>query len=180
MGLGLATKAFFKILFDGKAGRAYEAAVAGKGLPAPEPEKAKGQPAAAAAPKKPQRSEAISLLAALQRESRLVDLLQESLDDYDDAQVGAAARDVLRDARKVLDRMFALAPITEVGEGESLQTPAEVDAGRFKLTGSVSGNAPFQGAVAHHGWEATKCEVPSWSGSEASAKVVAPIELEIG
>ena len=54
--------------------------------------------------------EALTLLAALQREARFVDLVQESLDAYTDAQIGGAARDVLRDCRKTLDRMFALKP----------------------------------------------------------------------
>ena len=40
------------------------------------------------------------------REARFVDLVNESLDGYSDAQIGAAARDVLRDSKKVLDRLF--------------------------------------------------------------------------
>ena len=58
-------------------------------------------------PKPPARSEAITLLAALQREARFVDFIQESLAGYTDAQIGAAARDVHRDCGTVLKRMFA-------------------------------------------------------------------------
>ena len=50
----------------------------------------------------PRRSDAITLLAALQREARFVDLVQEPLGEYSDDQIGAAARDVLRDCREVL------------------------------------------------------------------------------
>jgi hypothetical protein len=47
------------------------------------------------------------------------------------------------------------------------------------LTGNVAGSAPFRGCVAHHGWKATRCDVPKWSGTESAALVVAPVELEI-
>lgn len=53
------------------------------------------------------------------------------------------------------------------------------DAARYKLTGNVAGKPPFRGAVAHHGWQATKCELPAWTGSDAAQTIVAPIELEI-
>src|SRR5436190_8646559 len=56
---------------------------------------------------KPARSEALTLLAALQREARFVDFIQEPLDDYADDQVGAAVRDVHRQCRQVLERLFA-------------------------------------------------------------------------
>ena len=65
---------------------------------------------AAAGAKSPGSSEAITLLAALQREARFVDFIQESLDGYSDAQIGAVARDVHRDCGAVLTRMFALRP----------------------------------------------------------------------
>lgn len=178
MGLGLATKAFFSILFNGEAAASYRAMLDGKNLPAPESNDKAPEPTEPAS-KKPQRSDAISLLAALQRESRLLDIVQESLDDYTDEQVGGAARDVLRDAGKVIDRIFAIRPLTEAEEGSELETPKDVDPGRYRLTGNVSGEGPFRGSVAHHGWEASQCEIPSWSGSEASANVIAPLELEI-
>ena len=44
-----------------------------------------------------------------------MDLCQESLDQYSDEQMGAAARNVIRDCRKVLHRFFALTP-TAAGE----------------------------------------------------------------
>src|SRR5687768_17051821 len=42
----------------------------------------------------PLRSEALTLLAVLQREARLVDFLKEPIAGYDDAQVGAAVREI--------------------------------------------------------------------------------------
>ena len=140
-------------------------------------------PAAAAPPPArrppPVRSEALSLLAALQREARFIDLVQESLDQYTDEQVGAAARDVLRDCRTVLDRLFDLQPALPHSEGETVQVPAGFDPGRFRLTGNVEGEPPFSGRLVHHGWQANRCQVPQWSGSESATKVIAPAEVEL-
>jgi hypothetical protein len=142
--------------------------------PAPKPVAAKP-----AAPKAPLRSEAITLLAALQREARFVDFIQESLAGYSDAQIGAAARDVHRDCGVVLKRMFALRPAVMEEEGKEVEMPAGFDAGRWRLTGNVTGQPPFRGRLVHPGWEATTSELPTWSGSAAVAKMVAPAEVEL-
>ncbi len=146
------------------------------------PGETKPKPPAAApkpAPPKAARSEAVTLLAALQREARFVDFIQEPLDDYSDEQVGAAARDVHRQCRAVLERMFGLRPIVGDAEGAAIDVPAGFDAGKYRLTGKVAGQAPFRGQLAHHGWEAAKCDLPSWSGGKDSAMVVAPAEVEV-
>lgn len=132
-----------------------------------------------APPKRPVRSDAVSLLATMQREARFVDLVQESLDQYTDEQVGAAARDVLRDCRAVLDRLFGLQPVVALEEGGAVDIPAGFDAGRFRLTGNVSGEPPFRGQLVHHGWQATRCELPQWAGSDDAARVVAPAEVQL-
>jgi hypothetical protein len=115
----------------------------------------------------------------LQREARFVDFIKEPLGGYSDAQIGAVARDVHRDCAAVVDRLFALVPIVAQEEGTATEVPSGFDSGRFQLTGNVAGDPPFHGRLAHHGWEATKCEVPAWSGKEASARVVAPAEVEL-
>ncbi len=134
-----------------------------------------------AAPKqlKPVRSEAVTLLAALQREARFVDFIKEPLDGYSDAQIGAAARDVHRDCGKVLDRLFAIRALNDQEEGSALEVPAGFDAGRYRLTGNVAGNPPFRGRLVHHGWEAAEVQLPEWSGTSQSARVIAPIEVEL-
>jgi hypothetical protein len=45
---------------------------------------------------------AVQLLAALQREGRLIDFLQEDLGDYGDDQIGAAVRSIHRGCRETL------------------------------------------------------------------------------
>ena len=153
--------------------------------PAPAVPEAKPQakvevkPAAPKPPPKPARSEAVTLLAALQREARFVDFIKEPLDGYSDAQIGAAARDVHRDCGKVLDRLFAIRALNDQEEGSTLEVAAGFDAGRYRLTGNVAGNPPFRGRLVHHGWEAGEVQLPEWSGTTQSARVIAPIEVEL-
>ena len=68
-----------------------------------------------------ERSDAMDLLAELQREGRLVELVQESLSEYSDSQVGAAARDVLRDCRTTLDKVFGLQPVIDEPENATVE-----------------------------------------------------------
>jgi hypothetical protein len=186
MRIGLAFRAFFKILFNAEVAAAISDVLSGKQLishgderaAAPSPARVAESKPAAARPA-PTRSEAITLLAALQREARLVDIVKEPLTDYSDAQIGAAARDVLRDCGNVLERFFALRPIEDRQEGATFEVPAGFDAGCIRLTGNVQGEPPFVGTLAHHGWQATRCEVPQWIGSEAAQRIVAPVEVEL-
>jgi hypothetical protein len=132
-------------------------------------------PAVAAAP----RTDALNLVAVLQREARLVDFIKESLQPYSDAQIGAAVRDIHRDCGGVLERVFALRPVMEQAEGAEVQVPAGFDANRIRLTGNVTGQPPFMGALRHGGWQATRVELPEWSGSAESARIVAAAEVEL-
>jgi len=130
-------------------------------------------------PPAPVRSDALTLLATLQREARLADFLKEPLAGYTDAQIAAAAREVHRDCGRVLERLFALAPVVGQEEGTDLEVPAGFDAGRYRLAGNVVGQPPFRGRLVHHGWEAAKCELPAWTGSSSAARIVAPVEVEL-
>ncbi|HEX8914928.1 MAG TPA: DUF2760 domain-containing protein, partial [Humisphaera sp.] len=173
--LGLSFTAFWRVLRNPAFAEQVRSLIAGKPLPgpavadvAPVPTKpvAPVAPPVKAAPK---RSEALTLLAVLQREARLVDFLKESIAGYPDDQVGAAVREIHRDAGAALERMFALKAVRTEAEGASVTVPAGYDAGRIKLTGNVTGQPPHTGTLAHAGWEATKVELPEWSGTDASA-----------
>ena len=98
---------------------------------------------------------------------------------YSDAQISAVARDVHRDCGAVLKRLFALRPAVDREEGTDVDIPAGFDPTRWRLTGNVAGEPPFRGRMVHPGWEATLCELPTWSGSPASVRVVAPAEVEL-
>ena len=58
-------------------------------------------------------------------------------------------------------------------------TPTGFDAAGYHLTGNVTGEPPFRGRMTHHGWQATRCELPAFSGGEAAARTVAPVEVEL-
>jgi hypothetical protein len=181
MRLGLALKAFFRTLRD----RAFAAqldrllqgqAVALSTTPAsPLADRLRAD----AAEQAPVRSDALTLLATLQREARLIDFLMEDLSSYDDAQIGAAVRDVHRDCSTALQRMFALRPLRYQEEGAQVEILAGYDPVQVKLTGNVTGELPLRGTLVHHGWQAMQCELPVWSGQEESARVIAPAEVEV-
>lgn len=130
-------------------------------------------------PAAPGRSEAITLLAALQREARFLDLVKQPLSGFSDEQIGAAARNVLADCGATLERFFALQPMTPGEEGSPCDVPGGYDAACYKLSGRVEGSGPFRGTLVHHGWKATAVKLPDWTGSKTAALVVAPAEVEI-
>lgn len=176
----IAIKAFFIVLCRGEVAQRVDEILRQRGLPAPEPRQLPPRPEAhRTTPPGPVRSEAITLLATLQREARFVDFIKEPLGGYSDAQIGAVARDVHRDCAAVLERLFGIQPLVEQPEGTPIEVPAGFDASRYRLTGNVTGEAPFRGRLMHHGWVAAKCEVPAWTGSSDSARIVAPVEVEL-
>jgi len=176
----LSIKIWFKTLFYADVADQVERLLKGELTAEPAPAAIEAPPKPVPpppAPKRPVRSEALTFLAALQREARFVDFIQERLDDYTDEQIGAAARDVHRDCGKVIARMFALQPISTAEEGAIVEVGD--DAEFYRLTGNVTGKPPFRGRLVHHGWKATMCELPEWTGSEKAALVVAPAEVEL-
>jgi hypothetical protein len=181
MRLLLAIRVFFKILTDSALAEVMQKHFGGKAaaaLPAPEAlPKPKMPPAPA--PKTPLRNEAITLLATLQREARFLDFLMEPLTGYADAQVGAVARDVHRDCGAVIKRLFDPQPAVPQEEGVAMEVSAGFDAGRYRLTGNVTGQPPYRGRLVHPGWEAAKFELPTWTGTKDSARVIAPAEVEL-
>jgi hypothetical protein len=176
-----AFRIFFKTLFDAETAARVIDLLSGKALPAATvaPTPAVTPPKSVESPK-PKQSEALTLLAALQREARLVDFLKEDLSGYADEQIGAAVREIHRDAGQTLNRLFAIEPIVNDVEGATVEVPAGFDAGQYRLTGKVSGSPPYRGSLQHHGWQATKCELPTFTGSPAAANTLAPAEVELG
>jgi hypothetical protein len=183
--LGLSFKTFFRILSDDAFAARVREVSEGKLIapsaqaPMPAASPAPMETAKAVTPAAPARSEALTLLAVLQREARLIDFLKEDIAPYANEQIGAAVRDVHRDASAALERMFALQPVMAQPEGASVEVPGGSDAARVRMTGNVSGSPPFRGTLRHGGWEATKTQLPEWSGSPSSARVVAPAEVEL-
>lgn len=175
--IGLAFRVFFRVLFDAALAERLRPLLIGDAAPAtaaPVVEKPQPKPK-----KAPTRSDALNLLAMLQREARLVDFIQEPIAGYSDEQIGAAVRDVHRDCAAVFNRVFDLTPVRAEAEGSTIELSGDFDAARYRLAGQVPEQSPFRGTLAHHGWQATQCELPQWSGTEQAALVIAPAVLEL-
>lgn len=182
-----AIRIFLATLFDRETARRVheilEKRRSGETPPAVESTAAPPKPAVAPlkrVPEKVTKSEALILLETLQREARFVDFIKEDLSGYSDAQIGAAVRDIHRDCAAVLERLFAIRPAVDVPEGTEYVVPEGFDTGRIRLVGNIHGGPPYRGRVTHHGWEATECRLPVWTGTEASVRIIAPAEIEVG
>lgn len=136
-------------------------------------------PAPAAAPPERVHASGLFVLAALQREGRLLDFLQQDVAGFSDEEVGAAARVVHTGCAKVLKEYFTFQPAVAGEEGSPTAIPAGFDAQRIRLTGNVTGQPPFKGTLKHHGWTAKEIRLPALSES-MDPKVVAPAEVELG
>lgn len=121
---------------------------------------------------------ALFVLGLLQREGRLLDFVQEDLSAFSDADVGAAARVVHDGCKKVFAQYLAVSPIATEGEGASVEVPKGFDASRFRLTGNVTGEGPWRGALKHHGWVTTKVGFPE-PPTSVDLLVLAPAEVEL-
>lgn len=178
--IGLAFKLFFQILFNSDVAQRAETL----SLPAPAQEQKPEPPPPPPPPPKPKPPrpdgiDALVLLATLQREARFLDLFQEDLSEYDDAQIGAAVRDVQRDTKATLNRLFAISPVRSEEEGGRIELPASLDANEIRLVGNVQNEKPSGGTLVHRGWKATKCEVPKFNGTLEQAQVLNPAEVEV-
>jgi hypothetical protein len=121
---------------------------------------------------------ALQLLGLLQREGRFVDFLNESIDGYADADIGAAVRDIHKGCRKVLVEHFGVVPVVDAGENEEITIDAGFDPARIRLVGNVAGAGPFKGTLRHHGWRAAKVALPTLN-DRVDTTIVAPAEVEL-
>lgn len=118
------------------------------------------------------------LVSLLQREGRLIDFFSENLDLYEDAQIGAAVRNIHQNCKKVMDKNLSLRPVVDQNEGEEITVKPDFDPDAIKLTGNVTGNPPFKGILRHKGWQTQKLDLPTLSSGRDS-RIIAPAEVEI-
>jgi hypothetical protein len=183
--LGLAFGAFSAVLGDAGFAARFAALRSGAPSAAPAPAAASASapvpapaPAPAPALKTLDSDAALQLLALLQREARLIDFTREDLASYEDAQIGAAARLVHEGCAKVLREHFDIVPVRTEDEGSRVTLPAGFDAAAVRLTGNVTGSAPFTGSLAHRGWRAAEVRLPKLADGH-DARVLAPAEVEL-
>jgi len=182
----LAFVCFWKLLF----GRTLPAAAARflpddakpKALPAADkPEKPAEKPKAEvprAATGQLHREGALAFLALLQREGRFVDFVREALDSYSDGDIGAAARDVHRGCRKVIEQYLKLEPVMPGAEEEKVTVPKGFDPAEVRLIGEAKGEPPYRGTLRHHGWRVVDAKLPTLTDG-VDRTVIAPAEVEL-
>ena len=201
MSLGSAFSAFFGILFSKEKAELWNKATAGSFASQEDLDKAKAESEKLSADlktaneksskfetelkvvkaelSKPSEGEdAVYALALLQREGRLIDFLKEDISAFDDAQVGAAVRQVHEGCKKVLDKHFTVESISNSTEGESVTVEKGFDPSSYELSGNVSGEAPYSGELRHKGWKAGKVELPIRQKGRNNS-VICPAEVEI-
>ncbi|MBL8796304.1 MAG: DUF2760 domain-containing protein [Planctomycetia bacterium] len=120
----------------------------------------------------------VRFLALLQREGRLLDFLLEDVQSYQDAQIGAAVRDIHRKCQHALKEHLVLEPVLGQAEGSKVEVPKGFDPSAIQLTGNVSGQPPFSGTLQHHGWRVKEIKLaPVPEGQDDL--VLMPAEVEI-
>lgn len=164
--IGLAFRCFFRVL-------------GGKSVPE-EALPAKEEPLALppAEEEEEDLGRAIQMLGLLQKEGRLIDFLREDIDAYDDAQVGAAVRNIHRDCRKVLEEHLTLAPVMPGEEDSTVTVEQGFDPSTIRLVGNVTGDPPFSGILRHAGWRAAETSLPELP-KEGDKNVIHPAEVEL-
>lgn len=126
----------------------------------------------------PSPDAALRLLGILQQEGRLLDFLEEDIDAYGDAQVGAAVRSIHAGCRKALRERMQLERVLPQEDGSTVEVARGFDPAAVRLTGNVTGSPPFHGTLQHGGWRASKIALPQAPGG-ADPTIIAPAEVEI-
>ena len=118
-------------------------------------------------------------LVLLQREGRLVDFIKEDIKNYDDAQIGAAVRQIHASCAKVLNENFNIKALYDKNqEGDTISLSENFNAEEVRLSGNVPSKGPYKGILRHKGWNSASINLPKKT-SKTSSMVVCPAEIEI-
>ncbi len=121
---------------------------------------------------------ALQLLSLLQKEARFVDFIQEDMTAYSDSDIGAAARVVHQGCAKAVNSHFTLSAVSQDQEGSRITLKKGFDANAFRLTGHITGEAPFTGTLVHKGWQVTDLHLPKLTAGH-NPKIIAAAEVEL-
>ncbi len=125
---------------------------------------------------------AVQVLNLFQSHGRLIDFLQEDIQQYGDADIGAAVRDIHAGCRQVLDKHFALKPVLDKNEGDIVKVEAHFDPSRIELVGHLVNNQATEsgasGQLIHRGWVATKTDLPTIADGQDQT-IIAPAQVEV-
>jgi hypothetical protein len=173
----LALKCFFLVLFAKRLPQDAAALLPAPEAPPAPPQLEPPKPVEVDGSKHAVRG-AVQLLSLLQREGRLLDFLQEEIDSYSDAQIGAAVRDIHRGCKKALAEHLPIEPVLRDQENATVRVDPGFDPSRIRLVGNVLGEPPYTGTLRHHGWRTGKSALPTLTGTQ-DPSVVTPAEVEI-
>ncbi|MCI0654128.1 MAG: DUF2760 domain-containing protein [Methylococcaceae bacterium] len=148
-------------------------------VPAPiEPKLEKRPPPQPAALREARPDAALQLLGLLQQEARFIDFIEEDIQSYSDADIGAAARIVHEGCHRVLHNHFDFSPVRPESENSRVTIKPGFDPSTVRLTGNIVGKAPFNGTLVHRGWQVTDIRLPKIA-EHHNVKVVAAAEVEL-
>jgi hypothetical protein len=180
-----AARCFFAVLSRGEVPEDIAPEVVRGAAAGPAPERETAPPPqlpaerAEARPAEDSPDRAVQLLALLQRDGRLVDFLTEDIAPYQDAQIGAAVRELHASCRKALEQYVTLEPVMDGEEDRPVTVPEGFDPAAVKLVGNVTGRPPLRGLLRHRGWRVARVNLPTLPPKGAAREVVAPAEVEI-
>jgi hypothetical protein len=121
---------------------------------------------------------ALQLLAVMQKEGRLIDFINQEVNDFSDDQVAAAARVVHAGVKTAIEQYVEFAPVSDIPEGEAISLAEKFDKNEYRLTGNIVGTGPFNGTLIHKGWKVTSINFPLLAKNN-DLHVVAPAEVEL-
>ncbi|MGH8547541.1 MAG: DUF2760 domain-containing protein [Methylococcales bacterium] len=153
-----------------------EAGVQPLSRPITKPEKT--PPAQPATLREARPDAALQLLGLLQQEARFMDFIEEDIQSYSDADIGAAARIVHEGCHKVMHNHFDFSPVRPESENSRITIKPGFDPSTVRLTGNIVGKAPFNGTLVHRGWQVTDIRLPKLA-EHHNVKVVAAAEVEL-
>ena len=134
-------------------------------------------PTGPAAPPKPS-GEPLRLLAVLQAEARLLDFLMDDLSKGTDQQIVDAVKLVHPKAAAALKKHVSFEPVMGGTEGDRVTVAKGFDPSAVRLTGNVTGEAPFSGELQHGGWRVKAYTLPAVADGQ-DPMVMQPAEVQI-
>ena len=136
-----------------------------------------------AAPPKPS-GEPLRLLAVLQAEARLLDFLLDTLppelpkDAAMEQKLLDAVRLVHPKAAATLRKYVTFEPVMGGADGDRVTVAKGFDPSAVRLTGNVTGEAPFSGELQHGGWRVKQYTLPPIADGQ-DPMVMQPAEVQI-
>ncbi len=122
---------------------------------------------------------ALWLLSVFQREGRLVDFIQEDISPYDDAQIGAACREIHQGLRQAIKDVLKFSPVVDAQEGTEIEVDEDYDPRSIRLTGNLVGKPPYKGVLIHPGWKVEELRLPQFA-ENVRHDVITQAEIEVG